>query len=168
RSARKRIENVMRHRQWALALTGIALVASGALVATADTSGPASDVAAWAREETPRSTTFIVPPALDSFRVPARRGVVTTWKAVPFRADLAADWWTRLTAIAPLDSPPTGISGRDLAAAFARGYLRMSDGDRQRLGETYRAAYAVLPLGAETELPVVFEGRRWKAVQLSP
>lgn len=168
RGLRKRIENVMRNRTLALGLTALALIGSGVRIATSATGGSAADIAEWARAETPRSTTFIVPPALDAFRVPARRGVVATWKAVPFRTDLAAEWWERLTDIAPLDSPPTNETDQDLAAAFVRGYTRMSDADRQRLGETYRAQYAVLPLSVETELPVAFEGKRWKAVRLSP
>lgn len=166
RAGRKRVESVMRNGRWALGLSLLAIGATGARVATAAARGPADDVAAWARDETPRATNFVVPPSLDGFRVPARRGAVVTWKAVPFRTDLAAEWWTRLTDVAPLDAPPTDAS--DLAASFARGYTQMNDADRQRLGDRYRAAYAILPLSVETDLPVAFEGRRFKAVSLEP
>ncbi|OZC03158.1 DUF6798 domain-containing protein [Rubricoccus marinus] len=121
-------------------------------------------VARWAQRETPASAVFLVPPSMDTFRVPSRRNVVVTWKSVPFRADLGAGWWARISDIAPLGAVPD--RGRGLVEALDVAYASNSDEQWRALAEKYNAEYAIVPAGTESSLPVAETSGAWSILDL--
>ncbi len=127
---------------------------------TFDTRG----VASWAREQTEASTVFLVPPSMDTFRVPSRRSAVVTWKSVPFRSDLGAGWWARLSDIAPLSAIPE--RGRGLVEVMDRSYAGNSDSRWRALAQKYNADYAVVPAGTASALPVAHTSGDWSVLDL--
>lgn len=124
----------------------------------------AAGVAHWAYEYTPREAVFAVPPSMDGFRVRSERAVVATWKSVPFRADLAAEWWRRLHLAAPLTEAPRRGSG--LLESLDAAYARQTDADRLALADSLGVRYAVVPKGTETRLPVEHDDGRWQVLRL--
>lgn len=125
----------------------------------------ANRVTAWIAANTPREAVFVVPPSMADFRVPAERSAVVTWKSVPFRTDLAADWWKRIAAVADLQEVPR--SGEALAENLDAAFGRTDDDHLRDLAETYGASHAMVRASRETEFPVLFEGSSWKVLQLS-
>lgn len=159
---RRRADAALRRAALTLPVAALALVGVGLLIARSPTGGPASGAAAWARAETPPEAVFATPPGMTGFRVPARRAVVASWKAVPFRADLAADWWARVSALSPGAAPEALLAARDEA------YRLAPDAARREWAERFGARYALLPSDAETALPEAYRDADWVVVRLSP
>ncbi|MEM6327706.1 MAG: DUF6798 domain-containing protein [Bacteroidota bacterium] len=163
-SVRQPADRFLRHRRWLLTwIAGFVLVLASFARVSPDR-GPAHAIAEWAQFNTPRQAVFAVPPSLASFRVTAERSVVGTWKSVPFRADLASEWWQRLMAVAPLD--PVPASGAGLLSRLDSSYAAQPDAARQRLADRYGADFAVLPRQVQTQLPVAFATDDWTVVRL--
>ena len=101
---------------------------------------------------------------MDTFRVPARRSVVVTWKSVPFNGNLGAGWWARVSEIAPLDAVPE--TGRGLVESLDAAYNANTDARWRALAEEYNADYAVVPAGTQSALPTVHSAGNWSVLDL--
>ncbi|MEM1054958.1 MAG: DUF6798 domain-containing protein [Bacteroidota bacterium] len=163
-SMRQRTDQWLRRKPRRLLAAALVLVLLGVPSRGSPDADRAAAVAQWAFMNTPRDAVFAVPPSLSGFRVPSQRSAVVTWKSVPFRTDLAADWWTRLTTVAPLATPPA--TGRGLVEALDAAYASQPDSARQAFADLYGADYAVVPAETETELPVEFESGPWRVLRL--
>jgi hypothetical protein len=62
------------------------------------------ELAAWAREHTPRDAVFVVPPDEESFRVHARRAIVVNFKGVPQLSGELPAWRDRLQDVLGMDT----------------------------------------------------------------
>ena len=85
-----------------------------------DPSSPQERIMQWARTETARESVFAVPPSWESFRSRARRGIIVSFKAVPFTTAQNLEWYHRLQAVAPVETAtrqhmPALIRGLDHA-----------------------------------------------------
>lgn len=162
---RQRADRALRRQPRAVWSLAVGLLLLGSFARWTPDPDPARSVAEWAHANTDRHAVFAVPPSMAGFRVPSERSVVVTWKSVPFRADLAADWWTRLMAVAPLADVPR--DGDGLQARLDSAYVAQPDDARRQLAESYGATHAVVPSTVSTALPVLHDDGTWKVLRLS-
>jgi hypothetical protein len=105
------------------------------------------ELAAWAKENTPKDAVFLVPPDEESFRVHARRAIVVNFKGVPqLSAELPA-WRDRLRNVLGLDTKglldlPKPM-GRTLMAIRAR-YDALPPAHHGRVAARYGARFVIL------------------------
>ncbi len=114
-------------------------------------------VAEWARTSTPPEAIFAIPPSWHTFRSKAERGVVVTFKAVPFTNEYNLEWFHRILAIAPVDTSQQQRMLRlipDLDAAF----FAQPEEKAMEVSRTYDADYLVRrrTLGSPSEPDPVF------------
>lgn len=120
-------------------------------------------VATWARSSTAPDALFAVPPSVTWFRVHAGRSALVTWKAVPFRLDLAAEWARRHRAQAPAafaDGPTPTPEALDEAFASGAGWAEAA----QRYGLDYALRPATA--GGPVPYPEVYRDARWAVYAL--
>ena len=152
----------------ALLVIGVAgFVLAAALVAfRPQASDPLDAVAAWAREATPRDAVFVVPPSSTGFRIASNRAVVATWKATPFRADLAGHWLGRLGAMTGSNLTRLSPAAGGTVERLDRLYARPDDGRWPALRERFGADFAVVPAGSEGDMPVAHRAGPWTILDL--
>lgn len=116
------------------------------------------ELAEWARENTPKNATFLVPPDEESLRVHARRAIVVNFKGVPQLSAELPEWRDRMQAVLDLDTPgllalPKPL-GRTLQAIRAR-YAALPLTHHFAIAREYNARYVVLvrSLGVLTDAP---------------
>lgn len=154
-------------RSWRSVRIGATLAAAFAVAACVrgasrvHTESP--EAAVWAEHVAPTDALFLVPPSATWFRVHAERSVLATWKAVPFRLDLAADWLQRhrtqaSAAFAADPTPP--LAALDDAYNTAEGW---PEATRQ-----FGADYAVRATGVGAPAPyrIAFQGDEWTVYDL--
>ncbi|MFN3597610.1 MAG: DUF6798 domain-containing protein [Rubricoccaceae bacterium] len=143
--------------------------------------GALAEVERWASLHLPPDALVAVPPGNTTFRVRARRSVVATWKAVPFRLDALGSWLRDLDALAPgvlspgllPQSPvPRGVTG--LPERLDAAYAARQAGGWQRLGQATGATVALVPHPVPPDLVVLYaagpdeDGAGWTLVSLAP
>ncbi len=113
-------------------------------------------VAAWANQETPSGTVFLVPRLSQTFRWYSGRGEVVTRKDLPQDAASIVEWWERLNELEGQD--PSASAGDNLASL---GSARLSE-----LAAKYGADYVVtrpdpslglMRVGPDTETVAVYQ-----------
>jgi hypothetical protein len=112
------------------------------------------ELAAWARENTPEDSVFLVPPDEESFRVHARRAIVVNFKGVPQLSAELPEWRDRLQDVLGLDTQgllalPKPM-GRTLMAIRAR-YEALPPEHHGTVAAKYGARFVIL--GRATEAP---------------
>jgi hypothetical protein len=105
------------------------------------------ELAAWARDHTPKDAVFLVPPDEESFRVHARRAIVVNFKGVPQLSGELPAWRDRLCDTLDLDTDgllalPRPM-GRTLEAIRAR-YESLTSSHHLSVAQKYGARYVVL------------------------
>jgi hypothetical protein len=108
------------------------------------------ELAAWARDHTPKDAVFLVPPEEQSFRLHARRAIVVNYKNVPQLSAELPEWRDRLQNV--LDLPnlmtlPKGM-GKTLAAIRDR-YAALPPAHLAQTARQYGASYVVTDGNAE-------------------
>jgi hypothetical protein len=108
------------------------------------------ELAAWARDHTPKDAVFLVPPDEQSFRLHARRAIVVNYKNVPQLSAELPEWRDRLQTV--LDQPdlmtlPRGM-GRTLGAIRDR-YAALPPAHLAQMARRYGATYLVITGDAE-------------------
>jgi hypothetical protein len=95
----------------------------------------------WVRQHTPLDAVVAIPPSVSSFRTRARRAIVVNHKAFPYRDADIADWFARLTDVAPLPLPTR--SDAALTARLDSAYEAVPAGRWRTLSERYGIDYLV-------------------------
>ena len=116
---------------------------------------PDSDIAGaadWFRSQPDARVTVAVPPSSSGFRYRSGRGVVVTFKAVPFDPADAAAWYRRLSDIAPGATVPTGSDVGPLLERLDDAFEKLTPVELDRIGDRYGVSWVVrrTPLEPET------------------
>ena len=122
------------------------------------------DVACFAREHTLQGTVFVAPPVAGRFRLMSRRALVVDFTAMPFQDWAMVEWRQRLRDC----YGEVEKTGWGAATEMDAAYRRITDERLQFIAQIYGASYAVLYLDTETALPVIYEGRTFKLVEIEP
>jgi hypothetical protein len=108
------------------------------------------ELAAWARDHTPKDAVFIVPPDQQSFRLHARRAIVVNYKNVPQLSAELPEWRDRLQNVLGLPdlmTLPKGM-GKTLAGLRDR-YAALPPAHLAQTARQYGATYIVTTGAAE-------------------
>jgi len=116
----------------------------------AHAASPDGRLEAWARSETDVDALFIVPPANTSFRVGARRSVLVTWKAHPFRAEPMRHWLRTLQLVAPAPWMAGDPGGWSYLGRTEDAYCANDAAAWRRIAGETGADYAVVEAGCGT------------------
>ena len=132
-------------------------------------SPPVERIEEWARTQTAPDMIFAVPPSWSGFRSRAQRAIVINYKAFPFRKPRDAEWFERLTSLAPIQLPERGFFGiqDSLDAAF----LNLPASRVRSLRDRYGFDYAVrrrAANGEPSDFIEAFSAGDWKVYRISP
>ncbi|MBI2885620.1 MAG: hypothetical protein HYY02_00275 [Chloroflexi bacterium] len=133
-----------------------------------------TEVARWAREQTPQDAVFLIPPYLDTatlgaeFRVAAQRSNVVArhegdLSGLSYRFALA--WYQRLRDLAG-GQELAGAPLADLSARLEQGFLGLSQGELEGLARRYGADYLLLERRKPLTLPVAYENEQFLVYRL--
>lgn len=124
--------------------------------------GEASEVARWARMNTPARSVFLTPPMLGIFRLLAERAIVVDFKAFPFQGPAMLEWHRRLLACY---GKPRSL-GWEALRELEEGYRGVDTSRLIALRERYGVSYAILFRNSEATGVVLFQNRLYKVVAL--
>lgn len=129
-----------------------------------DLRGPETDIARWAKSNTPADSIWLTPPDFENFRLLAERAIVVDYTSIPFKDAAMREWRSRMR-IAYGDVEGSGFWGLDEMKAS----YRASDPARLRqVGRRYGATYAVLYSDTPWAGPTLYRNADYKAVRLLP
>lgn len=97
----------------------------------------------WLREQSDTRVTVAVPPSTSGFRYRSGRGVVVTFKAVPFGPADAAAWYRRLSDMAPGAMNPSGFAAGPLLEQLDDAYEGLSGSALDVISERYGVDWLV-------------------------
>jgi hypothetical protein len=119
----------------------------------------------WIRERTSPMARLLTPPALQGFRIHARRAIVVDLKAVPYDRAQGLEWYRRLEAESGTNSPQNmsdvidgyrTLDGKRLAAL------------RRRYGITHAVVQSDAPTSSFSEWNEVFRNHSFVALEPRP
>lgn len=106
-------------------------------------------LARWAREHTPLDSLFLAPPALQRFRLLARRAVIVDTKSPPLHPDLLVAWYGRLCAMTLFPDAPTW-------QAVEERYAQLTPGELEQVARSFAAEYIIASPTVAFAQPPVF------------
>ncbi|MCB0175964.1 MAG: hypothetical protein KDJ97_36030 [Anaerolineae bacterium] len=127
-----------------------------------DFSDPASEVASYAREHTPKDSVFLTPPSFGQFRLTAQRAIVVDFKAFPFQDKAMVEWRQRLFDC--YGEPDT--IGFPALKEMETNYALINDARIRTLQAKYGFFYVVLNQQTPTRYPNLYENRYYKIIQV--
>ena len=134
--------------RWSAAAGGLALLVAvgvASAVGARAVTPAAEDPAIADARRSPRDAVWLVPPSATAFRVGSERAAVATWKAVPFRADLAAEWARRLGKASDPELFARARAGGGLLERLDAAYAAHSDEELRRIGAELGATHVLVP-----------------------
>jgi hypothetical protein len=127
-----------------------------------DIKGDVADLGNFARKNTPTEAIFVVDPTMSLFRLTAERALVVDFKDHPFSDEGQLEWQQRVFDCYGI---PKAI-GFDAMDEMSKLYEKITDDKLKALQIKYGASYAVLHHATKTKLPVIYQTKDYKIVQI--
>jgi hypothetical protein len=129
------------------------------------------EIATWAKKNTSIDSVFLVDYGLgwQQFRAQSQRPVFTNWKdgsAILWDRTFVQPWTERLQAIG-LDLNEPGLTLGKAVSKLNKLYQQLRDEDVENLKLRYKLAYWVIPVQQPSNLPIVFENKDFKVLNLN-
>jgi hypothetical protein len=123
-----------------------------------------ADINLWVRNHGPRDTVYLTPPDRGGFTCMADRSNVVEFKINPDGGLYLEQWYERLRDVSG-GSLPTERGF--LNYPFLReSYTNLRKDEVLRLGEKYKADFAVLPIKSTADFEILYQNRQYKLVRL--
>jgi hypothetical protein len=90
----------------------------------------------YIENNTPRNSTFLIPPSHGRFRLGTSRAAVVTWKQFPFQAEESVEWRERMEDVCQMD-----ISEIQRNKSCSKSYSSLSKEQIRNLSAKYNADY---------------------------
>ena len=133
------------------------------IVTWEDHRGDHADTARWALHHTPEGAVFLIPPAMGSFRILARRAVVVDFESLPFEGSAMREWRRRIRDC----YGAVASGGFEAREEMDQNYREIGDEALERIAAEYDSDYAVLHAQTETSRSVLYANSTYQIVSLA-
>ena len=126
------------------------------------------EIAHWAKDNTLKSSQFLIDPSWGEFRSLSQRPVFVTWKdgsALLWYRPFVTDWVERLRAVG-YDITRVKPAGEGIYSKLDKLFDHLTDKDVLRLRSRYRIDYWVVRPGHRSSFPVAFKGKYYKILAI--
>ncbi len=130
-----------------------------------------TDIAHWARRNTPPDAVFLIDPTWGSFRALSQRPVFVTVEdgaAILWQRSFVREWVDRLRALGLDVGQAARIGGdqRRIASWLTGTYERLADTDAKRLSASGSVRYWVVSRDQPSALPAVYQAGSKKVLEV--